>query len=113
MRIDEQRSDYHEGRPIIRDCGDLIGILCPYGHVVSHARKSDWSGSNWEAKLSDPNFTVRCCGAVPTDAAQLAAALPALTDRTPDEHTRAAARIVADMEAEGDISRRPKIGDVY
>jgi hypothetical protein len=48
------------------------------------------------------------------DRAALAQALPTLNPTaTPQQHASAAARIVADMDAEGDIARRPKIGNVY
>lgn len=56
---------YHEGRPIIRQCGDTIGILCPYGHVYSSMPAKDWAGSWLEVKASDTNWTVKCDGALP------------------------------------------------
>ena len=58
---------YHEGRPIIRDHGRHgISVLCPYGHSYTWIASRDWAGSMLEANLSDPSFTVKCSGTLPT-----------------------------------------------
>lgn len=55
----------HTGRPQLRDHGRVgISVLCPLGHYVTWLQRADWAGSQWEAKLGDPEFTVTCDGTV-------------------------------------------------
>jgi len=61
------RTDYHEGRPIIRNSPDnkTVVVLCPYGHLFTTLPMRDWAGSWLEAKAGDPNWHVKCCGTLP------------------------------------------------
>ena len=65
---DRETTTYHEGRPIIRECGRgaarIIGVLCPYGHVYTSIPAREWAGSWLEAKAGDPEWTVRCDGTI-------------------------------------------------
>jgi hypothetical protein len=59
---------YHEGRPVVRAYGkDRFAVLCPYGHVIStsHFPGGTFAGSWLEAKWGDPDWVVRCEGALP------------------------------------------------
>jgi hypothetical protein len=61
---------YHEGRPHItgpigRGRAAIIGVLCPYGHVVTSMPAKEWAGSWLEAKAGDPAWIVRCDGELP------------------------------------------------
>jgi hypothetical protein len=68
VKIDEKGEMYHEGKPIIRayPSQKRISILCPCGHSCTSIDTGRmFGGSAMEAKLSDPNWTVRCYGTLP------------------------------------------------
>lgn len=57
---------YHEGRPVIRDGREHIIALCPFGHLLHTMPKREWAGSWLEGVASDPNWRMKCYGAMPT-----------------------------------------------
>lgn len=59
---------YHEGRPIVRSSSDRKGIiiLCPAGHVYTYVENKHWAGSSLAALATNPKWTVKCCGALPS-----------------------------------------------
>ncbi|MEU4406242.1 hypothetical protein AB0F88_17105 [Streptosporangium sp. NPDC023963] len=57
----------HQGRPVIRRAHGRVLILCPAGHLVFSVKDTDWAGSQPEANMRTPGYTVTCHGALPED----------------------------------------------
>ena len=61
---------YHEGHPVLRHSPEGTLVLCPFGHVIMFQPVKNWTGSWLEAKATDPNWRVRCYGAIPETVCQ-------------------------------------------
>jgi hypothetical protein len=55
----------HTGRPQVRRGPQRrVTVLCPFGHLVWSIAPGDWAGSWYQARLTDPAFTVTCHGSL-------------------------------------------------
>lgn len=69
MNAPTNSGDYHEAHLVFSEIGKgksrMIVAKCSFGHVYSGIAARDFSGSYFEAMMSDRNKVIRCEGALP------------------------------------------------